>query len=361
MSIENKLTILLILKDRHKFTYRWLEYYKHSLSKYRLLIADGSKNNKLNDYIINNYKNLQITYNYYGPDINLEKYPLKVIKALKEINTEYVLQSSNDDFYSFDSINKNINFLEKNKEYCCSRSEIYDFSIESYQEVSGHLNSVSKIYNDVSFNEDEKLNRINSFSKNFNALWHDISRTKIMLRAWESLCVNKIYFYPFQDIYLSYILAIYGKINHSEGVYMLHQNHREMLARDKNFGNITSILTNGNFSDLNTTINSISNELINNDKSQDSKFTPYLFYKLFMENFILNAVKNENKDNTGFRIKFKISLKKILLSTKLTYTIYNFYFLIIKKKTIYKNSFVNEVSIFVKNKNILSKKTFKIN
>jgi hypothetical protein len=51
MNNKNKLTILLILKDRVRFTYRWLEYYKNNLSSYKLIIADGSVNNSLEKYI----------------------------------------------------------------------------------------------------------------------------------------------------------------------------------------------------------------------------------------------------------------------------------------------------------------------
>ena len=360
MNIENKLTILLILKGRHQFTYRWLEYYKYNLSKYKLLIADGSKNNLIENYIAKNYNDSKITYIYYGPDINLEKYSLKVTKALKEIDTEYVLQSSNDDFYSIDSIDENINFLEKNIEYCCSRSEIYDFSVESYREVSGYLNAVSKIYNDVCFNENDNLNRITSFSKNFNSLWHDVSRTKIMLKAWESVCSNKIYFFPFQDIYLSFVLTIYGKINHSKGIYMLHQNHREMLARDEAYGTISSVIINGNFSQLNLTISSISKELFNNNKIEDLQFNHYLIYELFIGNFILKAIKNENNYKISFQKKLKIGLKKIFRSSTASYPIYILFHIIFKKKIIYKDNFINDVSKFVKKRNILSKKTFKI-
>ena len=197
MNNKNKLTILLILKDRVRFTYRWLEYYKNNLSSYKLIIADGSVNNSLEKYIKKNYSDLNLIYKYYEPDVSLEKYTLKVIKALKEVDTEYVLQSSNDDFYSSSNIQKNINFLEKNIQYCCSRSEIYDFTVDSYYEVSGTFKLSGKIYNEKCFNDDDSFRRVKSYTKSFNSLWHDIVRTKAMLFSWESLYKNKIFFFSF--------------------------------------------------------------------------------------------------------------------------------------------------------------------
>ena len=42
-SIENKLTILLTLKGRESFTYRWLEYSNNIRLPFRIYIADGEK------------------------------------------------------------------------------------------------------------------------------------------------------------------------------------------------------------------------------------------------------------------------------------------------------------------------------
>ena len=360
MNNRSKLTILLILKDRVQFTYRWLEYYKYKLSNYKLLIADGSKNNSLEEYILKNYSNSNIVYRYYGPDISLEKYTLKVIRALKEVDTEYVLQSSNDDFYSSINISQNIDFLENNFEYSCSRNEIYDFSIESFQEVSGNLELRNKIYNDKCFNIDDTLSRVKTYAENFNSLWHDIARTKAMLYSWESLFRNKIFFFPFQDIYLSFILVTYGKINHSKGIYMLHQNHQEMLARDSSYGTITEFMNSNNLHHLSLTIDSITNEIANFSDNLDEKFLKYSFYHSFIVDFIFKAMKNEAILITSFVKRLKIFLKRALSSNKITYLTISLYKLLFKRKLIYKDSFVQNVNIFVSKKNFLFSKDFKI-
>ena len=360
MNNQNKLTILLILKDRVRFTYRWLEYYKNNLSNYKLLIADGSINNSLEKYIKKNYSDLNLIYKYYEPDTSLEKYTLKVIKALKEIDTEYVLQSSNDDFYSSSNIEKNINFLENNIQYCCSRSEIYDFTVDSFYEVSGTFKLSGKIYNEKCFNDDHNLSRVKSYTKNFNSLWHDIARTKAMIFSWESLYKNKIFFFPFQDIYLSFILVIFGKINRLEGSYMLHQNHEEMLARDKAYGTITEFINNGNLNYLSLTIDSIANEIINLNQNSDSQFIKASIYRAFIEDFILKAIKNEKIVDVKLIKKLKINLKKILNSNKITYLILNLYRVIFKRKVTYQDDFINDINIFVSENKFLSSKDFKI-
>lgn len=360
MSNENKLTILLILKDRVRFTYRWLEYYKNNLSYYQLIIADGSINNSLEKYVKKNYSDLNIDYKYYEPDTTLEKYSLKVIKALKEVNTEYVLQSSNDDFYSSSIIQENINFLEKNPQYCCSRSEIYDFTVDSFCEVSGTFKLSNKIYNEKCFNDDDDFNRVKSYTKNFNSLWHDISRTKAMLFSWESLHKNKIFFFPFQDIFLSFILVTFGKINRLQGIYMLHQNHQEMLARDKAYGTITEFINNGNLNHLGLIVDSIANEITIRNPNLDSQFIKKSFYRKFIENFILNAIKNEKILGVTFIKKFKINLKRVLSLNRFTYSILSLYRLLFKSKLVYQDDFINDVNIFVSKNKFLFSKDFKI-
>jgi len=41
--MDERLTIILALKGRHNFTDRWLSYANINLSKFRILVADGSE------------------------------------------------------------------------------------------------------------------------------------------------------------------------------------------------------------------------------------------------------------------------------------------------------------------------------
>ena len=141
---------------------------------------------------------------------------------------------------------------------------------------------------------------------------------------------------------------------------MLHQNHEEMLARDKAYGTITEFINNGNLSYLSLTIDSIANEIINFNQNSDSQFIKASIYRAFLEDFILKAIKNEKIVNVKLIQKLKINLKKILNSNKFTYLILNLYRAIFKSKQSYQDDFINEVNIFVSENKFLSSKDFKI-
>ena len=141
---------------------------------------------------------------------------------------------------------------------------------------------------------------------------------------------------------------------------MLHQNHEEMLARDKAYGTITEFINNGNLNYLSLTIDSIASEIINLNQNSDSQFIKASIYRAFVEDFILKAIKNEKITDVVFIKKLKISVKTILGSNKFTYLILNLYRLIFKSKQLYQDDFINDVNFFVSENKFLSSKDFKI-
>ena len=77
---STQLTLLLVLKGRHDFTIRWLEYANLYLNKYKIIIADGSPNDekyKLNQKI---YTNLEILLLKYPEDKNIGLFAKKIYK-----------------------------------------------------------------------------------------------------------------------------------------------------------------------------------------------------------------------------------------------------------------------------------------
>ena len=56
---KNELTIILTLKDRVSFTYRWMEYMNDLSCPYKILIADGGIDKEVENHLLdkNNYPN----------------------------------------------------------------------------------------------------------------------------------------------------------------------------------------------------------------------------------------------------------------------------------------------------------------
>jgi len=53
MSIDNNLTFLLTIKDRQKFTFRWIEYANKISFPFKVLIADGGKDHNVENKLSN--------------------------------------------------------------------------------------------------------------------------------------------------------------------------------------------------------------------------------------------------------------------------------------------------------------------
>ena len=84
------LTIILPLKDRSKYTYRWMEYANQYYKDYKIIIADGGKDKDIQNHLSNysNYKDLNYSYIRYPYDSDIKSYfekisnaPLKMFKC----------------------------------------------------------------------------------------------------------------------------------------------------------------------------------------------------------------------------------------------------------------------------------------
>ena len=104
--LEKKLTLICPSYNRHIFLKRTINYW--SKTNYRVIIADGSANPIENTYL--KYDNVS----YYHIKEGLVE---RILFLLTKINTPYACLLGDDEFYIPSSLNKCIEFLDKNKEY----------------------------------------------------------------------------------------------------------------------------------------------------------------------------------------------------------------------------------------------------
>ena len=126
-----KLTIVLTLKDRIEFTYRWMKYMNDVKCPYKILIADGGKSLEIEKHLknANNYPNLLYDYIRYPVDENLDLFYKKLANVSSLVVTEYVLWADNDDFFLLDHVEEMIQFLDFNTDYVGARGSTIDFEI----------------------------------------------------------------------------------------------------------------------------------------------------------------------------------------------------------------------------------------
>ena len=88
------LTLIVPLFDRHELTDRVLNSLDEQKCEFKIIVADGSFE-KFEDEEIE-YKNLDIEYFYDGPDVSIAKFMKKMGRASERIETPFGILASNN-------------------------------------------------------------------------------------------------------------------------------------------------------------------------------------------------------------------------------------------------------------------------
>ncbi len=214
------LTVILPIKDNHKMTKRWLKYAYDNKFKYKIYIADGGKKTFKIDQIFK--KELDINYRYYGYDDTHYKYILKIMKSVNSVKTKYCLLADNDDFYIKDTINKSISYLEKNLKYSSCGGDILKFVLTN--KIKGKVTYTAHAKQNSYLNNSSK-SRMIKLSQNFNEIYYDVTRTKLMKKyTSDFIKFNKNYFnYFFFPLAMSFFLVSKGKVKKFDDIMLLRQ------------------------------------------------------------------------------------------------------------------------------------------
>lgn len=230
----NKTTILLLLKDRPEFTKRWLHVHEMLNLQIPIHIADGSISED-NERIIKNYQdchnNLNIEYQHYGKDIDLQTFYHKITKSIQNVKTEYVIFTSNDDFLLENSIRDSATFLDRNNDFVAAAGHVYDATMcqtkPSHNQIWGILSHPINQYPAFDRKEELAESRIYNFlaGRKNSYIWSALHRTKVFLRTnqiIERICPPDL---RFQEHLLSMMTLCFGKISGAMPCMTFHQNN----------------------------------------------------------------------------------------------------------------------------------------
>lgn len=119
MAPDNELTILLPLKDRSSFTFRWMSYSNRIRFPFKVLIADGASDEIVASVLSNSasFQNVNYEYVRYPHDESLADYYTKLANALSRIPTPFVVLADNDDLFVVSGLRKAIHFLVDHPDY----------------------------------------------------------------------------------------------------------------------------------------------------------------------------------------------------------------------------------------------------
>lgn len=188
--MDNKLTLVLFLRGREAFTLRWLEYMDTIRCPFRILIADGSKDEFIAQHMgTAKYPNLHYEYHRFPYDKTLHDYYIKAHAAIGKIETEFVVFVDNDDFMSMEGLFDQIQFLNDNSDYVSCGGPTVFF------EKCGDGDSVASC--DVLFSQggagsvneaEEPMERVLAGILGYDCyLWYNVVRTKAVKEVFSLL------------------------------------------------------------------------------------------------------------------------------------------------------------------------------
>lgn len=104
--MNDRLTIVMPLKNRSAFTYRWMRYMDDCRCPYPIVIADGGTDAAIESHLrdASNYPHLRYEYRRYPVDECYQSFYRKLADVIARVPTPYVLLSDNDDFPLLDPV-----------------------------------------------------------------------------------------------------------------------------------------------------------------------------------------------------------------------------------------------------------------
>lgn len=232
--MQEDLTIIIPCRERRSTLKRALEYYRDFDGE--VIVADSSKES-LSKSFFEGYKNVRY---YYDKE---RKYVFILRDVLRQVNTKYSIEVSDDDFLTLPGISNCIHFLNENKEYSC----VYG------QDGSLYNNRIEYEFLDYMIDkEGNKEIKNYSVKSRIKYVWgflrvknHSIFRKDFHLDFFNFICDNEKKDYDavrFLDKILSFYIAINGLCYIKDDFFLLRS--QETLAhplRNRGFLNYSPI------------------------------------------------------------------------------------------------------------------------
>jgi glycosyltransferase domain-containing protein len=189
-----RLTIVMPLKGRRLFTFRFLWHANKMRLPYRFLIADGQVNEAAARRLQNSrevFPNLDIEYIRYPDDTDYSRYFAKMSDAMQRVRTPYVMHADNDDFLGFNGIERALDFLDAHADYVCARGHQITFSV--FSGIGGSPGSISgsfnKLYWDNDFTNIDAASATERLQQGglCHRLYYAIYRSETLARIWQEI------------------------------------------------------------------------------------------------------------------------------------------------------------------------------
>lgn len=232
MDIDKNLTVLLVIKDRVPYTLRWMAYANKISFPFKVLIADGGKDESVPAVLTKpaNFPKVNYEYIQYPYDQTYAHYYAKMADALSRVNTEFVAVTDDASFYLVEGIRRSIEFLSTHSDYSVCGGNIGCFSVwpddkkSQFNPAYGEkVEFFSDLYRFRQIENETTGARVANHFALYCPTYYDVHRAKQISSYFNILKELEL-----KDIFLAELLTSFlpvcaGKVRREPYLYMLRQ------------------------------------------------------------------------------------------------------------------------------------------
>lgn len=234
MNIDDSLTVLLTLKDRSPYTYRWMSYADKVGFPFKVLIADGGADETVQRVLSDDahFPNVSWEYIRYPYDETLTHYYAKLADGLARVETPFVVLADNDDFFIPDGLRRSVEFLHAHPDFSCYGGEIGSFELRPIRRA-GQLDGVygkmaAVIGLERPFQRQWIVNesaqqRLGHFDLSHPTNWYNVLRTEQARRHFTTLHALDLKDLLLAEFLMESLRLISGKVGTGTFAYLLRQ------------------------------------------------------------------------------------------------------------------------------------------
>lgn len=233
-NVDQLLTVILVIRDRPNYTFRWMNYANKTQFPFKILIADGGKDFTVETYLKeqSHYPNLNYDYLRYPYDASIKDYLHKISGAVHQVTTPYVILADDDDFWNVDGIRASIRFLEEHADYATCRGRNFTFS-------QHEKNSLETVYSPHSiFDTAQPLasERVMAIYPHLGGTFYDVHRSSQFQTIFKTVAEIDFHLMPMIETIISLLDAANGKIKQLDCSYLIREDgHGQSTSRSGSY------------------------------------------------------------------------------------------------------------------------------
>lgn len=233
MPPERQLTVLLTLRDRALFTFRWMAYADRVKFPFKVFVADGGSDEDVPKVLSDraSFPNVDYEYVRYPYDESYCQFYVKVQDAVSRVQTPLVIMADNDDFFSVNGLREATRFLAAHPEYASCGGQIARFWVGSRYTRGADLvwgDSIECKYDycvrsTVAETAKERIVRQWEAASDFT--YYNVKRTDELRRQFQVVKDLDLKDLFLVEVLLEFLTVIAGNIKRVDGLHYARQEN----------------------------------------------------------------------------------------------------------------------------------------